>query len=116
MDFSGVIRNLQALRATLPCTIEYEPHLASPGSYEAKYESTKNAIFLNGYVIARANDPEKKKEFLIYHELFHALCHQEKELLQNFASLGKTEEELADDVAGIIVNYYIHSHPLGEET
>jgi len=107
MDFSGVIRNLQALRSSLPYTIEYEPHLASPNSYEAKFVSSKNTIYLNGFAIAKSPHPEKKKEFLIYHELFHALCFHEKGLLDKLSSLGKTEEELADYCADQIVNYYL---------
>lgn len=103
MDFSGVIRDLHLLRSTLPCQVEYEPHLAAPESYEAKYEHGKNRIVLNGFALARSGDPERKKEFLIYHELFHALCGQNKTVLEDFASLEKTEEELADFFAAVML-------------
>jgi hypothetical protein len=97
IELEGVWRACQQLRSHYHVEVDRSPVMAAEGAFCARLEHSGNRIWINGHVLDRAPDPAGALEFLIHHELVHAVFINK---LMEFNNLGLnlTEEQLADRI------------------
>lgn len=85
------------LRPLFAVTVDRSPVMASPGVFWARLDHREHRIWINGYVLDRApGGPEWAEEFLVQHELLHALRVRVPEAVEPLMEFGFSEEEAAD--------------------
>ncbi len=81
----------------LAVTIDRSPVMEGPDAFSARLDHRDQRIWINGFVLDRApGGPEWAREFLIQHELLHALRIRVPEAVEPLMGFGFTEEEAAD--------------------
>ena len=85
-----------AMRTRFDVIVDRAPVMASPDAFWARLDHRTNQIWLNGHVLDLASDSKEAFEFLVQHEIFHAIWAASPEQVRELVEAGFTEEEGAD--------------------